>query len=112
MYSKYMERFSLEPTFSNAALAHILGDDDSPVYDEPLFCGSCHAPVPELLACTWDQDLLVGPCCLPDPDCSCRMDGGDLFDPRGCEAHDSNSPWNIRLRAIGSVQQYNESEVA
>jgi hypothetical protein len=99
----------LEVTFTNANLAHILGDDDMP--GETLRCGSCSQPVPQLFACTWDPELEVGPCCMPEPDCSCQMDGGDLFDPRGCEVHDANSPWNRRLRAVTSVQQW-ERQVA
>ena len=102
-----MERFA-ETTFANPYFAHILGDDD--VALEPLICGSCHAPTTELFQCTWDEELQVGPCCMPDPDCSCQTNG-DLFGPRGCELHDANSPWNVRLRALTAVQQY-ERQVA
>jgi hypothetical protein len=46
----------------------------------------------------------------PEPECECRF-CGDTFDPRACELHDWNSPWNVRLRAVTAVQQY-EREVA
>ena len=46
-----------------------------------------------------------------EPECECRQAGEDLFDPRGCPAHDAMSPWNVRLRAVTAVQQY-EEEVA
>lgn len=49
-----------------------------------------------------------------EPECECRMDGGDLFDPRGCPHHDAMSPWNVRLRAVTAIQQYeiNQKEIA
>jgi hypothetical protein len=40
-----------------------------------------------------------------------RQTDVDMFDPRGCEVHDANSPWNVRLRAVAAVQQY-EREIA
>jgi hypothetical protein len=43
-----------------------------------------------------------------EPECECRQTDVDLFDSRGCEYHDSNSPWNVRLRAVTMVQQYQE----
>jgi hypothetical protein len=43
-----------------------------------------------------------------EPKCECRQTDVDLFDPRGCGIHDSNSPWNVRLRAVTMVQQYQE----
>jgi hypothetical protein len=42
--------------------------------------------------------------------CTCRT-SGDLFDPTGCEFHDRNSPWNVRMRALSTIEQY-EREVA
>jgi hypothetical protein len=74
-------------------------------------CWECGDTCDELTQAPWRTDLmLVGACCLRDPElepaCSCQMDGGDLFDPRGCEAHDANSPWNTRLRAVTMVQRY------
>ena len=43
-----------------------------------------------------------------EPECECRQTDVDLFDSRGCGIHDSNSPWNVRLRAVTMVQQYQE----
>ena len=34
-----------------------------------------------------------------EPPCTCRHTDVDLFDPRGCEAHDRNSGYNVRQRA-------------
>ena len=41
-----------------------------------------------------------------EPECECAQTDVDLFDPRGCEYHDSTSPWNVRLRAVTAAQQY------
>ncbi len=35
-----------------------------------------------------------------EPECTCHQTDVDLFDCRGCDAHDSNSPWNVRVRAL------------
>ena len=43
-----------------------------------------------------------------EPECECSQTDVDRFDPRGCEYHDSNSPWNVRLRAVTMAQQYEE----
>ena len=44
-----------------------------------------------------------------EPDCECRQTDVDIFDPRGCEYHDSRSEWNVRLRAVTAMQQYEAS---
>jgi hypothetical protein len=44
-----------------------------------------------------------------EPDCECNQSDADLFDAAGCEFHDQNSPWNVRLRAVRGVQLYEES---
>jgi hypothetical protein len=41
-----------------------------------------------------------------DAPCTCRQSDADLFDAVGCDYHDPNSPWNVRLRAVTAVQQY------
>lgn len=110
-----MERFELESASDLAGnyaryMAEQVWGEEYAAHTEPLVCGSCHQPCPELFPCTWDENLQVGACCVPDPDCSCQTNG-DLFDPRGCELHDSESPWNRRLRAVTSVQQW-ERQVA
>ena len=68
-------------------------------------CECCGQPCAEL-ARDWDG-LLVGACCLDarEPECQCEC-SGDLFDPAGCELHNSQSAWNVARRSVGSVQQY------
>ena len=41
-----------------------------------------------------------------EPECTCRQSDADLFDAVGCDYHDPNSPWNVRLRAVTAVQHY------
>lgn len=41
-----------------------------------------------------------------EPECECRQTDVDLFDGRGCELHDSRSQWNVRLRAVTAIEQY------
>ncbi len=38
--------------------------------------------------------------------CTCRQSDADLFDASGCEFHNPNSPWNVRMRAVTSVERY------
>lgn len=38
--------------------------------------------------------------------CTCRQSDADLFDASGCEFHNPNSPWNVRMRALTSVELY------
>ena len=40
------------------------------------------------------------------PDCECRQTDVDLFDPLGCQFHDPSSAWNVRLRAVKTIQEY------
>lgn len=47
-----------------------------------------------------------------EPECTCRHTGADLFDPAGCEAHDPNSYWNVRLRAVTAMEMYEQYEPA
>jgi hypothetical protein len=44
-----------------------------------------------------------------EPECECRQTDVDLFDPRGCPQHDAMSPWNVRLRALTALQQYEQN---
>ena len=39
-----------------------------------------------------------------EPECECYCTG-DSFDPRGCELHDTESPWNQQMRAASMTQQ-------
>ena len=45
-----------------------------------------------------------------EPECECTQTDVDLFDPRGCELHDSRSQWNVQRQAVISVQQYEENQ--
>jgi hypothetical protein len=38
--------------------------------------------------------------------CECHQSDVDLFDAAGCEFHNPASPWNVRLRAVTAVQEY------
>ena len=40
-----------------------------------------------------------------EPECECRQTDVDLFDARGCELHDPNSPYHVRLRALTAVER-------
>jgi hypothetical protein len=140
----------LEATFTNAHLAHMLGDDDMPER-LPYSCWECGEDCAELTQAPWTaQRLLIGTCCQPitvqrenvvtaaelaaeateelalfgttsrafqalEQDaafCACRQTDAELFSPRGCEVHDPNSRFNVRLRAVTSVQMFEEREVA
>jgi hypothetical protein len=39
-----------------------------------------------------------------EPECECSPSDADLFDAAGCEYHNPNSPWRVRLRAVTAVQ--------
>jgi hypothetical protein len=83
-------------------------DQASNHFHEPLHCGSCDAICAELTPCTWDTSLLVGPCCQfheddMEPACECRYIDVDEVDARGCELHDSSSPWNVRQRVAERI---------
>lgn len=41
-----------------------------------------------------------------EPACTCVETGAELFDARGCEAHDASSEWNARLRAVTAGELY------
>jgi hypothetical protein len=45
-----------------------------------------------------------------EPNCECRQTDVDLFDARGCELHDSSSPWNLRMRAVRAIQEYEQTK--
>jgi hypothetical protein len=44
-----------------------------------------------------------------EPECECSQSDADLFDAAGCEFHNPNSPWNVRLRAVTAMQTYEQS---
>jgi hypothetical protein len=41
-----------------------------------------------------------------EPECECRQTDVDRFDAAGCAFHNPASPWNVRLRAVKAIQQY------
>jgi len=43
-----------------------------------------------------------------EPECECRQTDVDLFDAAGCEFHNPASPWNVRLRAVTAIQEYEQ----
>ena len=43
-----------------------------------------------------------------EPECECQQTDVDLFDAAGCELHNPASPWNVRLRAVTAIQQYEQ----
>jgi hypothetical protein len=43
-----------------------------------------------------------------EPECECQRTDVDLFDAAGCELHNPASPWNVRLRALTAIQQYEQ----
>ena len=48
-----------------------------------------------------ERDELFG----REPDCECTQNDADLLDARGCELHDPNSSYNVRLRALTAVER-------
>jgi hypothetical protein len=41
-----------------------------------------------------------------EPECQCHRSDVDLFDAASCEVHNPASSWNVRLRAVTAVQEY------
>jgi hypothetical protein len=74
-------------------------------------CEGCHRRFCSAHKVTIDELALCMECAVEavesqEPECECAQTDVDLFDRRGCEYHDSASPWNIRLRAVTIAQQY------
>jgi hypothetical protein len=74
-------------------------------------CDSCNHLVCESHGLTFGGERLCVTCAaeglaMQEPECECHQTDVDMFDPRGCPCHDANSPWNVRLRAVTSVQEY------
>ena len=80
-----------------------------------LECSACRKRVCEMHGLNFGGDRLCIACAADglelEPECECYVGGGDLFDPRGCPFHDPMSPWNVRLRAVAAVQQYEKQSV-
>jgi len=69
---------------------------------EPLNCGSCGQPGPELKGCTWDRDLMVGECCRVHPEVceACNRDHED------CRCFPLTLPADVsrpKPRTVGAV---------
>jgi hypothetical protein len=43
-----------------------------------------------------------------EPECECRQTDVDQFDARGCEFHDPSSTWNVRMRVLIAIQEFEE----
>lgn len=67
------------------------------------FCSAHRVTIDELSLCLGCAEEAME---SQEPECECAQTDVDLFDPRGCEYHDSMSPWNVRLRAVKAAQQY------
>lgn len=39
-----------------------------------------------------------------EPECECQQTEVDLFNSRGCPAHDRNSAWNVALRSLAPTE--------
>jgi hypothetical protein len=67
------------------------------------FCSTHEVVIDELALCLVCAVEAVE---SQEPECECSQTDVDLFDQRGCEYHDSTSPWNMRLRAVTMAQQF------
>ncbi len=67
------------------------------------FCSAHKVTIDELALCLGCAVEVVE---SQEPECECSQTDVDLFDPRGCEYHDSASLWNVRRRAVTTIQQY------
>src|SRR5215469_13231902 len=70
-------------------------------------CQNCRAVSFNLAPLQGDQTAMACPRCRDEayqvllqaildgeePECTCRRSDVDLFDARGCDVHDPNSPW-------------------
>ena len=129
-----MDRFQLEfpPMAPRLASCAVFGDEAEEAVDDYIAAGrlpDCtelaaisrlnpRMPIPELLAAFDDHRSACAMCAAiaaedaifyaqpAEPECSCQLDAGDLFDPRGCDVHNANSPWNVRMRAVSSMDRY------
>ena len=64
--------------------------DHKVVLDGVAYCIACAVPVVE----------------SQEPECECQRTDVDTFNAAGCELHNPASPWNVRLRAVMAIQQY------
>jgi len=105
-----MNRFCESP-FPQAPFDRDEDGFPTPPLVELTQCEYCNTKAVELTTAAWDVTLQVCPACAacePEPECECRM-AGDQQDSRGCELHDSTSPWNVRMRAVDRLAMLNEA---
>jgi hypothetical protein len=74
-----------------------------------FFCEGCRSRFCGEHKVTLDGLELCADCAMrlvedQEPECECSPSDADLFDAAGCEYHNPNSPWNVRLRAVTAVQ--------
>ena len=69
------------------------------------FCGEHKVLLDELQYCLGCAAEAVE---SQEPECECRQTDVDLCDAAGCEFHNPASPWNVRLRAVTAIQQYEQ----
>jgi hypothetical protein len=70
-----------------------------------FFCEGCRSRFCGEHKVTLDGLELCADCAIrlvedQEPECECSSSDADLFDAAGCEYHNPNSPWNVRLRAV------------
>src|SRR6266542_4392976 len=113
-----MDRFQLETSnLARYMAVHVWGDDLSAHTSEETDCAAIvticnttkgaemHAALKAhaesdcatCAAIARAEELL---CLEAEAPCTCRQSDADLFDARGCDFHDPNSPWNVRMRAV------------
>jgi hypothetical protein len=76
-------------------------------------CEGCHKRFCSEHKVTFDGFQFCPACAIAEveahePECDCRQTDVDLFDAQGCEFHDPASPWNVRLRTLRAIQQYDQ----
>jgi hypothetical protein len=79
-----------------------------------FFCEGCRARFCGEHKVNLDGMELCAECAMAmvedqEPECECSQSDADLFDAAGCEFHNPNSPWNVRLRAVMAVQKYQQN---
>jgi hypothetical protein len=73
-----------------------------------FFCEGCRSRFCGEHKVTLDGLELCADCAIrlvedQEPECECSPSDADLFDAAGCEYHNPNSPWSVRLRAVTAV---------
>jgi hypothetical protein len=79
-----------------------------------FFCESCRSRFCGEHKVSLDRMELCASCAIAvvedqEPECGCSQSDADMFDASGCEFHNPNSPWNVRLRAVTAMQVFEQS---